>query len=293
MPIKRKSEETTAITPISPRSHSLAAMQPELIPGYGNITHEDLVVPRLKLVQGMSPEAKRENGGHPQGHWFHTSEGKTLGEELVVVSLGIKKTVELWPPRGSKEEGQGIMARSSDGVHWDEGYANREFTIEYEDGYREIWKTKADVKASGMCDFRAGAAPIAGYTYRLALYLPSLPEYPASLYIVSRTATQGVLDLNGKINNRRLAGTPFWCQRYKMWAQLRKGKGNISWYVPAFESMEAIKDPDLAETLRIRAESIYRSNVVSHDEEERLQGGEDKGRRDTYQGRDRSRGSNY
>jgi len=102
-----------------------------------------------------------------------------------------------------------------------------------------------------------------------------------------------VLDLNGKINNRRLAGTPFWCQQYRMRAQERKGKGNISWYVPAFESIESVKDPDLAEELRIRAEAIYRSNVVSHDEEERLMGGEDKGRRDTYESRPRSRGSVY
>ena len=67
MPIvSRKAEPTrgrasaerinTPLATTSPRAVSLAGMQPELIPGYGNVTHEDLVVPRIKLVQGMCAE---------------------------------------------------------------------------------------------------------------------------------------------------------------------------------------------------------------------------------------------
>ena len=265
----------------------------ELMPGFGNVGVDDLVVPRVKLLQGMSPECKPVSAGGlgmPQGMYFHTSEAGTIGEKVTVVPLGIKKTVEGWPPRGSKDEGQGIMFKSSDGVNWDEGYANKEFVFEFLDGRREVWRTKANVKASQLCEFTPEGAPKVGFTYRLALYMPDFPQYPATLYIVSKTATQGVMELLGKINSRRIGGTPWWAQTYVMRTQrrTRSGASNISWFVPAFDAAPNLTDRALIEELRQRSEAIYKANVVSYDEEERLQGKEDKGRRDTYEGRNRN-----
>jgi len=264
----------------------------ELIPGYGNITHEDLVVPRIKLLQGMSPECSREGGGWPQGEYFHTSEGRSIGTEIRVVPLGIKKTVEGWPPRGSKEEGQGILFRSSDGIHWDPGDENKEFVFEFLDGGRETWFTGRDVKSSGLCEFKNGPPPV-GYTWRQALYLPEFPLYPATLYIASRTAGQSIIDLNGKVLNRHNGGTPHYAQVYKMGARVRKGAGKISWYVPTFEPEGNLTDKALIADLKERSLAIHRANVKTYDEDERLGGKEEKGRRDTYEGRPRQRESRY
>lgn len=268
----------------------------ELMPGFGNVGVDDLVVPRIKLLQGMSPECKpvtRGGLGLPQGQYFHTSEATVIGEVVRVVPLGIKKTVEGWPPRGSEDEGKGIQFKSSDGVNWDEGYANKEFEFKFLDGRRVVWRTRGNVKQSQLCEFTPAGPPAVGFTYRLALYLPDFPQYPANLYIVSKTSTQGVMDLLGKINSRRIGGVPWWAQEYRMRTNER-GKGtNISWSVPAFDAVGTLTDKALIEELRQRSEAIYKANVVSYDEEERLQGKEDVKRRDSYQGVNRSRGSTY
>jgi hypothetical protein len=266
----------------------------ELVPGYGNIDTTDLVVPRIKLLQGMSPETKPAGGGHPQGQWFHSSEGRCIGDALTIVSLGIKKTVEMWGPRNSDHEDDGILARSSDGVHWDPGHDNKTFVITFDDGHQETWRTKSDVEASGVCKFRDGRPPIAGYTYRLALYLPDFEQYHASLYIASRTATQGVVDMNGRVNSRHIGGTPFYAQQYRMRAQTRRS-GKIEWFVPAFDNLPALTDKRLIEELRERAAVIYKANVTTFDEDERLAGGDGGGGRAQKrpQGRERNRESNY
>lgn len=313
MPIKRKNGGETLPWEDEPKNTpravaSVKARDPvavdygntgELMPGFGNVDHTDLVVPRVKLLQGMSPECKPVSAGGlgmPQGQFFHTSEGNVIGEQAIVVPLGIKKTVEGWPPRGSKEEGQGVLFKSSDGVNWDEGFANREFVFEFLDGRREVWRTRGNVKQSQLCEFTPEGPPKVGFTYRLALWMPEFPLYPATLYIVSKTATAGVMELLGKVNSRRMGGVPWWAQTYNMKTQrrTRAGSTNISWFVPQFEAAPNLQDKDLIEELRLRSEAIYRANVVSTDEEERLQGKETvKGRRDSYQGVNRSRGSDY
>lgn len=265
----------------------------EVVPGLGNLDHTDMIVPRLKLLQGMSPETKPSGGGHPQGQWFHTTESRCLGTALTIVPLGIRKTCEVWGPRNSDHVDAGILARSSDGVHWDEGYAHKTFEILFDDGHIEVWQTKADVKSSGMVDFRDGGAPIAGYTFRVALYLPDYPQFPASLYIASRTATMPILDLHGRINARYLGGQPFWTQVYRMNA-FEKNNGRFSWYVPQFENLDPLTDKRLIADLEVRSQAIYRANVVSTDEDERLQGGDDGSYRrepKAPRGRERNAGS--
>ncbi len=273
-----------------PEAQPVAVVQaaPELIPGYGNISHEDLVVPRMKLLQGMSPECKPDGGSHPQGLFFHSSEGRTLGRSLQIVSLGVKKTLELWAPRGSQEENEGILARSSDGVNWDKGYANKEIVIHWEDGPREIWRTRENVAASGFTKFRNGKPPICGFTYRLALYLPEYPQYPASLMLCTKTATQPVLDLNGRLHSRYLGGTPFWQQAYQMEAVIRKGKGKLEWFIPRFSNLPPLTDPLLIDELKARSEAIYRANrIVATDE------AEEEDAEDDYRGRERAKNSTY
>ena len=289
MPIRKRPvetppwEERTTTRVIEVPTDRVNAVMPvgrpgEIIPGYGNVGTEDLVAARLKLLQGMSPECKPDAGSHPQGHWFHTSEGITIGTEVPVVSLGVKKTVEVWPPRKTRQEGEGILARSSDGVNWDEGSANLEIVIEHMDGKREVWRTRANVAQSGFTQFRNGGAPIAGYTYRMALWLPSLPTYPVNLYAASKTATTGVLDLHGRIRSRVMGGTPFFAQQYLMRAQIKKGSGNIQWFVPQFANLPDLTDKALIEELQHRSEMIYRANVVAADElEENANGGRRRG----------------
>lgn len=294
MPIRRREQPETPRASVPSAPTTSTAVQhfmpaPELVPGYGNISHEDLVVPRLKLLQGMSPECKPDGGSHPQGMWFHSTEGKTIGRSLQIVSLGVKKTVELWAPRGSQEENEGILARSSDGVNWDRGYANKEIVIHFDDR-REVWRTKGSVAESGFTRFRDGRAPIAGFTYRLALFLPEYPQYPASLYLAQKTATQPVLDLNGRVHSRYLGGTPFYQQAYQMEAVVRKGGKNLEWFVPRFSNLPPLTDKDLVEELRLRSEAIHRANrVIATDETEDDESAAGSG----YQGRERAKNSTY
>lgn len=74
----------------------------------------DLIIPRVALMQGISPAVM--SGEAENGHFYHTINEVDLGDSLRVTPLVHRKQWTLWMPL---HMGGGVIARASDGAHWD------------------------------------------------------------------------------------------------------------------------------------------------------------------------------
>ena len=251
------------VAKITPRGVTLPN-QGQLIPGFGNISASDMVVPRLKLLQGLSPEVKDDPRTNIQGEWYHTIHGGVLGNSLTVVPLQIQRSIELWAPRNS---GDGLLARSTDGINWDKPHARFEVMI---DGRKHVWETRGSVGESGLAEFGTSkpgnpkSPPAAALTYRLALYLLEHEPLSPALYIASRMATRGVQDLITRVQARHMAGMPFYLQQYRLDSVLAK-RNQDEFFTPSFKNAKNVEDADLKERLLGLSQAMATLNVTTED----------------------------
>lgn len=264
MPMKTKTVSTPTI--VSRKQVSIAKAPEALIPGFGNVSAQDMIVPRLKLLQGLSPEVKENPRKYIQGEFYHTILADMLGETIRVVPLQIMRTIELWAPRDSNE---GLLARSMDGMHWDKPH--QEFTVRLKSGRKAIWKTKGSVGESGLAEFGTSepgnpkSPPAASLTYRTALYMPEHAEVSPCLMISSRMATRAIQDLITRVNARHIGGTPFYCQQYQLIAT-KQVRGPNEFYVPSFRNEGNVTDRDLKAHLESLSQTMATLNIRTQDD---------------------------
>ncbi len=86
--------------------------------GKDGIDVADLIIPRVTLSQGISPQVMA--GQCENGHFWHTVLEIDLGPELTLVPLLYRKQYTLWNPLHA---GGGVLARASDGKHWDNDFS--------------------------------------------------------------------------------------------------------------------------------------------------------------------------
>jgi len=85
--------------------------------GLENITSEDLTIPRLKILQALSPEVNKRDGkyvdGASAGDVINTVTSQLYSEdnELVVLPVSYKRLFLEWQPR---ESGGGLVAQHED-----------------------------------------------------------------------------------------------------------------------------------------------------------------------------------
>jgi hypothetical protein len=85
--------------------------------GLENITSEDLTIPRLKILQALSPEVQKRDGkyvdGASAGDIINTVTGALYGEDkqLTVLPVSYKRLFLEWQPR---ESGGGLVAQHED-----------------------------------------------------------------------------------------------------------------------------------------------------------------------------------
>jgi hypothetical protein len=285
-PVRPAAVATTSLVKADYAGLPAIVRQPgQLIPGFGNLDEGDVTVAYLKILQGMSPETKPDGGSHPQGKFYQSSAGKTIGTELGIVPLHVDKWVELW----DSHEGQGgLLARSKDCIHWDKPHTKFTITI---NNQQRVVDTKGSVKESGLNEFGSSdpsnprSKPIAPTVYRYSLYLEDWPQLGTSLYIVKGTATKPALSFNQRVKIREISGTPFYAQRFIL-RVAEAGAGKITWFVPSFENNGDVTDRRLLEDLNARVQMLNAaSTVVAVDE--------DKAAKDEYVGVDRSKNSTY
>jgi hypothetical protein len=142
----------------------------------GNLDESDRIVPRLQLLQALSPEVTAHENAKA-GHFWHNLMMEDLGTSLKAVFITVRKSIVLWAPRG---DDRGILARSTDCVNWDDN-ANMTFSVKPKGVAKPIvWETKGNVKESKLTEFGSSipgdnrSNPAASLTYHCMWYLPDL-----------------------------------------------------------------------------------------------------------------------
>ena len=172
----------------------------------GNVDVTDLVIPRVKLLQALSPELTEFNNAKV-GTFWHTIANENMGSELLAAPIVIKKSYILWSPRG---DDRGILARAMDGVHWDNPGA--EFTVKPRGSANSVTYRLADTVAeSGLDQFGSSvpgdpqSVPAASLTYNMLWYFPEFPELSPSVIINTRSSVKPMQQLLSKIDAKPIA----------------------------------------------------------------------------------------
>jgi len=186
-------------------------MREDLGKGMENIGQEDLEVPRLKLIQALSPEVETYNELRP-GNFFHVSAEKIFTDPIRVVPIYADKRFMLWNPR---DAGGGILARADDGVHWNP--PNVEFSVKLDKGPQVIWRTAKTVAQSKLADWGSSnpgdpqSQPAATLMFNYLLGFPDYPDLMPAVLTFQRSSVRVGRRFNTKLKTIRapLYGTMF------------------------------------------------------------------------------------
>lgn len=175
----------------------------------GNINSTDKIIPRIKLLQAISPEVTDFDDAKA-GEFFHTIAGHTIGKSIRAVPLLIRKTYALWTPRN---DDRGLLARSSDGIHWDDWQeadgSPKQFKVKPKGSPHEVTYTLArTVAESGLDQFGTSipgdnnSAPAAALTYQMLWYFLDHPDLSPAIIINTRSSVKKAKLLISKIEGR-------------------------------------------------------------------------------------------
>lgn len=174
----------------------------------GNIDSSDKIMPRIKLMQSVSPELDAfENA--KKGEFWHNVASISLGNKLRGIPIIMRKTYVLWAPRG---DDRGILARANDGLHWD--LPGAEFTVKpknsphnvtYKLGQTVNERVGGQVALSEFGSSIPGDAkspPAAALTYQFLWFFPEFASFSPAVIINTRSSVKPGKDLLSKIDLR-------------------------------------------------------------------------------------------
>lgn len=180
-----------------------AFMQDHAGLGSENLGAGDVEVPRVKLIQKLSPELDEQNNLKP-GEFFHTLAEKSFGKSVRVTPIYVDQRYILWRPR---ETGGGILARADDGIHWSP--PNGEFGVKLKGGAEVTWRTAPTVVASGLDKWGSSnpadpnSPPAATRMYNMVVTFPDEPDLPPAVITLQRAAIKVARRFIGKMKITR------------------------------------------------------------------------------------------
>lgn len=172
----------------------------------GNVDSSDRIIPRIKLIQAISPELQ-DFPEAKAGQFWHTIAQENIGPTIKAIPVIIRKSYVLWAPRN---DDRGILARAMDGVHWDP--ADAEFRVKPKNSPNEIiYRTAKTVAESKLDQFGTSipgdpnSAPAASLTYQMMWYLVDRPELSPSVIINTRSSIKPMQSLLSRIDSKPVA----------------------------------------------------------------------------------------
>jgi hypothetical protein len=236
----------------------VAVHKPEDFVRHGNIGIQDMEIPALKLLQGLSPEVKQHHHLRA-GNWYHTILERDLGPVIPKVLIEVvHRSVDLWSPKNVRGVDSRLLARAPDGEKWDR--PNQIFEVLLENGQKVEWNTRSTVQASGLLNFGSSdpnnpnSVPAANLVYTLIMRIidPTGIGAPC-VYIPSKMARKAIMRLNSRID-ARMDTTPPLKQLYSLGVVEKSGRSaGISWYEPEFTAAGALQDEELFEKVKAEA----------------------------------------
>lgn len=199
---------------------AVAGKQDEGLPAYlqgqsykneDNFDSSDVVIPRIKLIQGTSPELQTFESAKI-GDFWHSGMDISLGNTIKFVIADRRKKYLLSAPL---EDGQGVLARADDAVTWDR---TGKWSVKLK-GVKQpvVWEiTDLDVMKSGLTKFGTAnpddedSQPAATLFYDYLVFLPDYPELgPAVISLARASVKKAKKGLNDKIDLHKSNGRPF------------------------------------------------------------------------------------
>lgn len=175
--------------------------------GMEQMRPQDLEQPRLKLIQGISPELQIYND-LKSGHFLHVAQeaiidGRDPANPFIVVPICFDRRFILWRPR---DMGGGILARADDGEHWDNPKAEFKVKLDRKDGGHEVtWRTARTVAESGLDAWGTmnpndpQSPPAATLMFNYLLAFPFEPDLMPAVFTFQRALTSQGKKFNTKI----------------------------------------------------------------------------------------------
>jgi hypothetical protein len=219
----------------------------------GNIDNSDLRPPRLKVLAGLSPEVMDGVPNAVPGNFWLTIVNMNLGKEVTGSPIRVRKTYQLWAPRGPNSEQKGPLASASDGIHWD--VPDQVFYVQFPGNPKEYkWHIKKTVFENKMNDFGSSqddnpnSKPAATLTYDV-LWLIDLPNGQKQVCVFTNSKT-GTTATQNFISSTRAMGVDHFYQRYRIAIQRRTGPTNDPYFTYGYTFLGVIQSEEDGKQLR-------------------------------------------
>lgn len=210
----------------------------------GNVDSSDRIIPRIKLVQAISPEVTDFPEFAKPGQFWHAIAQGNLGPSFEAIPIVIRKSYILWAPRS---DDRGILARAMDAIHWEP--ADAAFTVKPKGSPNNVtYKTAKTVAESKLDQFGTSipgdpnSPPAASLTYNMMWWLPKYPELSPSVIINTRSSIKPMQQLLSRIDAKPV---PHFCQKYTIGSVQQKGAEgpffNFTYTGNGFASAEEVK----------------------------------------------------
>lgn len=182
-----------------------------------NFDSSDVVLPRIKLLQGISPEVEQYE--HAKiGCFWHSGMDVNLGDEIEFVAADRRKKYLLSAPL---EDGQGVLARADDAKTWDQ---TGEWQVKLKGVKKPVtWAiADLDVAKSGLANWGTSnpededSGPAATLFYDYLVFLPEHLDLGPAIISLSRSSVKKAKKgLNDKIEMQKNNGRPMQALKFK------------------------------------------------------------------------------
>lgn len=163
--------------------------------GLEHFTKEDFKLPRIKLLQALSPEVKENPGVAFPGQFWSTATKEPIGEEFEFIIASATRRVSLWAPRKS---GGGRLAYAKDAIHWDK--PNHEFALTIPNIGKVTYNTKGTVQESKLLEWGSSnpndpnSQPAATLSYDYLIHVLSGGGFSPIVFSLYRTGVDTAKD---------------------------------------------------------------------------------------------------
>lgn len=231
-----------------------------------NFDSTDVAIPRIKLLQGLSEEISMFNTARP-GNFWHTGNDLSLGESFDFVAVSRRKKYLLVAPIA---DGQGILARADDFVHWVPSHGL--FTVKIPNRKEPVqWALKPTVAESGLDKWGSynpddlNSPPAATLFYEYLVLVPDHLDLGPVVMMLTRTQIKKTRKgLNDKIALHENAGRPMQALKFNARSTSEENHVGQSYYNYQFSSAgfvpeelykKALEMKDVLATYKVRDEA--------------------------------------
>lgn len=253
-----------AANPVAPvKENALPAhLQSRKQERFGNTDSSDIIIPRVKLLQAISPELDAFDDAK-KGNFWHNIASINMGPELIGIPILLQKSYVLWAPRG---DDRGILARSDDAIHWDQP-AGMEFEVQPKGSpgkvkyiLGETIHTKGPKGEPALSEFGSSipgnmkSPPAAALTYRFLWYFPDWSNLSPGVILNTRSSVRPGKELINKIDYR---GVDSFGQRFKIGTVQEQGdEGPFFNYTYTADGFASKEEYDTCEELYNRFKGV-------------------------------------